>query len=60
MEIKNSDTPKIVGMSDISIETNVRYRLVFKDVSHVLDLCLNLISVRKLDEKSYNNHLGNE
>lgn len=32
-------------------------KLVLKDVKHVLDILLNLISVRKLNEKCYNNHL---
>lgn len=53
-----SGTSKIVRMGDVCIETNVGCKLILKDVMHVLDLCLNLIPTKNLEEEDYNNHFG--
>ncbi|KAF7149741.1 hypothetical protein RHSIM_Rhsim02G0038500 [Rhododendron simsii] len=56
----NEGLSKIVGMGNICLETSVGCKLVLKDVRHVPDIHLNLISTGKLDDEGYNNHFGNE
>ena len=34
------------------------FNLVLKDVRYVIDICLNLISIGKLDDDGYNNQFG--
>lgn len=40
------------------METSVGYELLHKDVKHVLDVCLILISAGKLDDDGYSNQFG--
>ena len=47
----NTGTSEIVGIGDIHLQTSLGYKLVLKDVRHVPDLRLNLLSVGKLDEE---------
>lgn len=49
---------KIIGMGDICIITNLGYKMVLKDVRHVPNLRLNLISIGKLDDEGYVTHHG--
>ncbi|KAI5345007.1 hypothetical protein L3X38_012884 [Prunus dulcis] len=46
---------EIVGRGEISLETNTSCHLVLKDVRHVSDMHLNLISTGLLDDKGYTN-----
>lgn len=55
----NSSYSKIVGIGDISIQTKVGHKLVLKDVRHVLDLRLNLISRSALDQQGYKSTFEN-
>ena len=48
-----------MGIGDICIETNVGYRLMLRDVRHVLDLRLNLMSRIALDKEGFKNYFGN-
>ena len=41
------------------IKTNVGYMLIFKNVRHVPDLRMNVLSTLALDRAGYSNHLGN-
>jgi len=50
----NKDT-SVINIDDIHFETSLGCKLVLKDVRHVLNLQLNLISTGKLDEEGYNN-----
>ena len=52
----NSSHSKIVEMSDVCFETNMGCKLTLKNVKHVLDLCLNLMSSFSLDKQGYENH----
>ena len=55
----NEDVTKIVGMGDISLETNIGCKkLLLRDVRHVPDIRLNLIFAGKLDDKGYNNNFS--
>ncbi|CAL2256839.1 unnamed protein product [Prunus armeniaca] len=51
----NDKLSKIVGRGDISLETNTSSHLVLKDVRHVPDMRLNLISTGLLDDEGYTN-----
>lgn len=51
----NSDQSKIAGIGDICIETNTGCSMTLKDVRHVPDLRLNLISGMALDKQGYVN-----
>ena len=54
----NDGASKIVGMGDIHLETNTGCKLVLKEVRHVPDMRLNLISTGKLDDDGYTNYFG--
>ncbi|KAF7127092.1 hypothetical protein RHSIM_Rhsim11G0033800 [Rhododendron simsii] len=52
----NEGLSKFFGMGNICLETSVGCKLVLKDVRHVPNIRLNLISTGKLDDESYHNH----
>ena len=58
VRIGNEDVSKIVGMGDIRLETNIGCKLLLRDVRHVPDIRLNLISAGKLDDEGYNNNFS--
>ena len=43
----------IVGMDDVCLETSNGIRLVLKGVKHILNILLNLISARRLDDEGF-------
>lgn len=49
---------KIVGMRDVLAETSVGYKLQLKNVRHVPDNHLNLISFKPLDIEGYHTYFG--
>ncbi|CAL9119122.1 unnamed protein product [Musa textilis] len=53
IKMGNYGTTDIIGICDIHIKTNLGYKLMFKDVRHVVDLRLNLISVERPDDEDY-------
>ena len=55
----NSSYSKIVGIGDMCIKTNVGCMLILKDVRHVPNLRMNVLSTLALDQASYSNRLGN-
>ena len=59
VKLGNDGTSIIVGIGDIYLETNVGCKFVLKNVRHIHDLHLNLISVKKLDAEGYDNHFNN-
>ena len=59
VKMGNSSYSKIVGIGDVCIKTNVGCMLILKDVQHVLDLRMNVLSTLALDQAGYSNHLGN-
>ncbi|CAL5393971.1 unnamed protein product [Camellia sinensis] len=58
VKMGNSSFSKIVGIGDIHIQTKVGCTMVLKDVRHVPDLRLNLISGIALDRQGYENYFG--
>lgn len=59
VKMGNKDTSSIVGRGDVHLETGLGCKLVLKDVRHIPDLRLNLISPGRLDDEGYTNVLGN-
>ena len=58
VKMGNCVTSKIVGIGDITFMIDIWHKLVLKEVTHVRDMGLNLISVRKLDNVGLINHFG--
>ncbi|KAK4423648.1 Retrovirus-related Pol polyprotein from transposon TNT 1-94 [Sesamum alatum] len=59
VKMGNEDMCQIVGRGDIILSSNVGCQLILKDVKHVPDIRLNLISVGKLDDDGFESHYGN-
>lgn len=45
--------PRLYENRDVFLETNIFCHLTFKDVRHVPNMCLNLISKWLLDKQDY-------
>ena len=54
----NNNYVDIVGIGDICVETNTGYTLSLKNVRHVPNMHLNLISTHILDKEGYGNYFG--
>ncbi|KAA8534394.1 hypothetical protein F0562_031911 [Nyssa sinensis] len=59
VQIGNTSHSKIVGIGDVCIRTSVGCMMTLRDVRHVPDLRLNLISGIALDREGYMNYFGN-
>ena len=55
----NENFSKIVGKGDVCLETENGTRLVLKDVMHIPDMRLNLISTGRLDDEGFCNTFSN-
>ncbi|VFQ68970.1 unnamed protein product [Cuscuta campestris] len=51
----NDGSSKIIGMGDVCLETSTGCRLVLRDVRHIPDIRLSLISAGLLDDEGYAN-----
>ena len=51
----NDGSAKPIGMGDVCLETNNCTVLFLKNVEHILDIHMNLISTGKLDEEGFCN-----
>lgn len=58
MRMENDRVCRIVGIRDVCVETDVGCILLFKNVQHVPNMWLNLISTDALDDDGYHNHFG--
>ena len=54
----NNSTRNTVGIGDVKIMTNLGYKLMIKNASHVADLRLSLLSVRRLDDEGFESRFG--
>ncbi|VVA98474.1 unnamed protein product [Arabis nemorensis] len=54
----NQGRSKIVGKGDVILTSNTGSKIILKDVRHVPDMHLNLISTGKLDDAGLGNHFG--
>ncbi|KAA8519832.1 hypothetical protein F0562_014078 [Nyssa sinensis] len=59
VKMGNTSHSKIVGIGNVCIHTSVGCTMTLRDVRHVPDLRLNLISGIALDREGYVNHFGN-
>nr|KYP59393.1 Retrovirus-related Pol polyprotein from transposon TNT 1-94 [Cajanus cajan]KYP59401.1 Retrovirus-related Pol polyprotein from transposon TNT 1-94 [Cajanus cajan] len=55
----NQGVSKVVGIGEIWLKTNIGCKLHLKNVRHIPDMRLNLISIQELDEDGYHNSFGN-
>ena len=53
VKMGNKSVPQIAGIGDICIQTSMGCTLTLKDVQHIPDLRLNLISMHMLDKDGY-------
>ena len=51
--MRNSGVSKIIGIGDVLLETSIGGKLLLKNVRHVPDIRLNLISIDCLDDEGY-------
>lgn len=58
VRMRNSGASNIVGIGDICLETSLGSKLILKDVRHVPDIHLNLISTGRLDDEGFTNWFG--
>ncbi|WVZ24581.1 hypothetical protein V8G54_003125 [Vigna mungo] len=58
VKMGNHVTSKIVGIGEVTLTTKIGNKLVLKEVRHVPEMRLNLISVGKLDDAGMNNQFG--
>ena len=56
----NDSYADIVGIGDICVRANTGYTLILKDVRHVPEIRLNLISTHVLDKEGYGNYFCGE
>ena len=59
VRMDNESFATIAGICDISVVTNVRCTLTLKDVRHVPDMRLNLISTHALDKAGFESYFVN-
>lgn len=60
VKMGNSSSSEIAGIGDVQIKTSLGSTIALKDVKHVLDLQLNLLSVVSLDKQGYDNHFNTD
>jgi len=58
VKMGNASHSSITGIDDICLQTDMGYRLTPKDVRHIPDLRLNLISGDALDNDGFKHYLG--
>lgn len=58
VKMGNSSSSGIVGIGDVQIKTSAGSTIILKDVRHVPDLRLNLLSGTALDKQGYDNHFS--
>lgn len=49
----NKGTSEMIGSGRICIETSMEVNLILKEVRHVPDLCMNILSTGVLDNEGY-------
>ena len=59
VKMGDSGECKITGIGSVCLTTSTGCRLILKDVRHVPDIRLNLISIGKLDEEGYSGSFQN-
>ena len=55
VKMGNDGSVKSIGMGDVCLETSNGTVLFLKNVKHIMDIRMNLISTRKLDDEGFCN-----
>ena len=58
MLMGNDESSRIISMGTVHLETSTGCKLVLRNVRHVLEIRLNLLSVSVPDDEGFNNLLG--
>ncbi|KAG8364646.1 hypothetical protein BUALT_Bualt18G0019000 [Buddleja alternifolia] len=58
VRMANHGVTEVIGMGNINLETNTGCRLILRDVRHIPDIRLNIISTGKLDDDGYVSNFG--
>ena len=58
VKMRNKSVSLIAGIGDIWIQTSMGCTLTLKDVRHISDLRLNLISMHMMDKDGYNHFIS--
>ncbi|RDX86057.1 hypothetical protein CR513_32662, partial [Mucuna pruriens] len=58
LKMGNEGVTKVIGVGDVSLQTNTRMKLWLRGVKHAPNVRFNLISVHMLDDGGYDNHFG--
>ena len=53
VKMRNEGSCRVVGIGDVCLETSTRCKLVLRDVRHISEVRLNLISTGRLDGEGY-------
>ena len=59
VKMGNGNQTRATSEGDVCLEMENGTRLVLKNVKHVPDICLNLISTGKLDDEGFKNTFHN-
>ncbi|KAG8377191.1 hypothetical protein BUALT_Bualt08G0002500 [Buddleja alternifolia] len=58
VRMANHGVTEVIGMGNINLETDTACRLILRDVRHIPDIRLNIISNGKLDDDGYVSNFG--
>ncbi|KAG8377494.1 hypothetical protein BUALT_Bualt08G0038700 [Buddleja alternifolia] len=58
VRMANHGVTEVIGMKNINLETDTGCRLILRDVRHIPDIRLNIISTGKLDDDGYVSNFG--
>ena len=54
----NHQSCSVIGRGDVILETDMGAKITLKDVHHVMEIRMHLISTGALDDDGYHNHFG--
>ncbi|RDY07420.1 hypothetical protein CR513_08470, partial [Mucuna pruriens] len=58
LKMGNDGVTKVIGVSDVCLQTNIGVQLWLRGVKHAPNFCFNLIFVHMLDDGGYDNHFA--
>ena len=58
VKMANRSVTKVVGIGDVVLVSDIGSKLILRDVRHVPDIPLNIISTGKLDDEGYESYFG--
>ncbi|KAG8376743.1 hypothetical protein BUALT_Bualt09G0095500 [Buddleja alternifolia] len=58
VRMANHGVTEVIGMGNINLETDTGCRLILRDIRHISDIRLNIISTGKLDDDGYVSNFG--